>query len=346
MSEISAANRPLIPSQPLRCGLYSGAMNPKCPIQPTQRLRFGGAASGSACIASRRLRGCLRAWVGTLAMALVCTAHATSAGNGQPQGRKANSAQAAALPYDGSGVLSPALIARIQSLALAGRSSQGAMAETDTATPAAPLVPRPDEARATTSSSDAAQRIKGLRIEVEVGSPDPRLRLAACARTEAYIPSNSTLWGRSRVGLRCLEGATAWNIFLPVTVRAWGPALVAAIPLPLGRQLQAGDFAQAEIDWAENPSAAVFDLAQVVGRTLSRAMAPGESLRLTHLRPRQWFAAGDLVRIRAVGDGFAIAGTAEAVTAGIEGQPARVRTESGRILTGDPVGERQMEIGL
>ena len=183
-------------------------------------------------------------------------------------------------------------------------------------------------------------------MEVEVGALDSRLRLAPCARTEAYLPSNSTLWGRSRVGLRCLEGITAWNVFLPVTVRAWGPALVAAIPLPLGRQLQARDFAQAEIDWAENPSAAVFDLSQVVGRTLSRAMAPGESLRLTHLRPRQWFAAGDLVKVRAVGDGFSVGGLAEAITPGIEGQPARARTESGRILTGEPVAERQMEIGL
>jgi flagella basal body P-ring formation protein FlgA len=34
------------------------------------------------------------------------------------------------------------------------------------------------------------------------------------------------------------------------------------------------------------------------------------------------------------------------MTAGIEGQPARVRTESGRLVTGVAVAEHQLELAL
>ncbi len=56
--------------------------------------------------------------------------------------------------------------------------------------------------------------------------------------------------------------------------------------------------------------------------------------------------AGDTVRISARGAGFAVSGEGQALTPGIEGQTARVRTESGRIVVGRPVGERHVEMTL
>jgi flagella basal body P-ring formation protein FlgA len=53
----------------------------------------------------------------------------------------------------------------------------------------------------------AAQPTDGtapLRTEVEVGSLDSRLRLAPCEKVEAFMPPGSRLWGRSRIGLRCV----------------------------------------------------------------------------------------------------------------------------------------------
>jgi len=83
-----------------------------------------------------------------------------------------------------------------------------------------------------------------------------------------------------------------------------------------------------------------------VGRVLTRPLKAGQSLRQSHLKPRQWFAAGDTVTVVAQGPGFSVAGEAQALTNGIEGQPARVRTEGGRMLTGQPVGDRRVELGL
>src|SRR5688572_30171507 len=77
----------------------------------------------------------------------------------------------------------------------------------------------------------------GFRVEVEVGRLDARLRLAPCQRIEPYLPANSRLWGRTRIGLRCAQGASPWNVFLPITVKVFGRALVAAAPLPVGTTL-------------------------------------------------------------------------------------------------------------
>ena len=56
--------------------------------------------------------------------------------------------------------------------------------------------------------------------------------------------------------------------------------------------------------------------------------------------------ADKAVRVLALGEGFSLEGEGQALSNGIEGQPARVRTESGRILTGQPVGDRRLEVAL
>ena len=46
------------------------------------------------------------------------------------------------------------------------------------------------------------------------------------------------------------------------------------------------------------------------------------------------------------GSGFSVAGTGQALNHGLEGQPVRVRVESGRVLVGMPVGEHLVELPL
>ena len=193
-------------------------------------------------------------------------------------------------------------------------------------------------------ASASVRADKGTRIEIEVGALDSRLRLAPCERIEPYLPANARLWGRSRIGLRCTSGPTRWNVFLPVTVKAFAPALVATRALPAGTQLADGDLTQAEVDLAEDTSNALFQPGQALGRVLDRPLPAGRSLRQSHLKSRQWFAAGETVQVLAQGPGFRVAGEGQALTPGTEGQPVRIRTESGRILTAQAVGERRVEV--
>jgi flagella basal body P-ring formation protein FlgA len=186
----------------------------------------------------------------------------------------------------------------------------------------------------------------GHRVEVVLGQLDPRLHLAPCQRIEPYLPVGVRLWGKARIGLRCKEGATPWNVYLPITVKVYGPALVVPAGAAAGAVINAADLAEAEVDLAEEFSPAIVDAKLAEGRMLAQAIRPGQTLRQSQLKLRQYFVAGETVRVVASGDGFALESEGQALNNGIEGQPARVRTESGRVLTGVPAGERRVEVPL
>ncbi len=183
----------------------------------------------------------------------------------------------------------------------------------------------------------------GTRIEVEVGTLDPRLKLAACARITPYLPNGTRLWGRAQVGLRCVEGAR-WNVYLPVTVRVYAKAWTVNQPLAFNTVIRPEHLQQAEADIAAEPSPVIAQPQAAIGRALSRAIRPGQALREDDLKARQWFAAGDTVRIVSVGNGFSISAEGLALGPGIDGKSTKVRTEGGRVVTGRAVATRRVEV--
>ena len=184
------------------------------------------------------------------------------------------------------------------------------------------------------------------RIEVLVGRLDARLRLAPCGQVLPYLPAGTRPLGRTRIGLRCAQGPSAWNISLPVTVKVWAPALVASTALPIGTRLAAHHLSRAEVDLAERSDPALRLPEAAIGRTLARGLAPGEALRRDDLKLREWFKAGDTVRIKATGPGYAVSSEGQALGPGLDGQAARVRTDGGRIVTGIAAGDHQVELSL
>jgi flagella basal body P-ring formation protein FlgA len=185
-----------------------------------------------------------------------------------------------------------------------------------------------------------------IRVEIAIGQLDPRLHLAPCQRIEPYVPVGVRLWGKSRIGLRCKEGPTPWNVYLPITIKVYGRALVVPAGAALGSVITAADLSEAEVDLAEDFSPAIVDRKLAEGRVLSQSLKPGQTLRQDQLKARQWFAAGETVKVVATGDGFALEAEGQALNNGIEGQPAKVRTENGRVVTGIPSGERRVEVAL
>ncbi len=215
------------------------------------------------------------------------------------------------------------------------------------AAPAAELPPQA-VAAALALATEAAQALAppDARVLASAGALDPRLKLAHCTSVQPYLVAGSPSWGRTRVGLRCTQGSTPWNVFLPVTVQVLAPALVSSANLPEGTRLDASQLVQAEVDWAAAATLPFTADQALSGRVLARPVAAGAALRPTDLQPRLWFAPGDTVQISARGRGFAINVEGRALTSGREGHPARVRTESGRVVVGRPVGERRVELAL
>ena len=185
-----------------------------------------------------------------------------------------------------------------------------------------------------------------LRMEVSVGALDPRLRLAPCNQVEPFLPPNAQLWGRARLGLRCTDGATRWSVFLPITVKAFGPAWVLRAPVAQGTVMTEDLAEQAEVDWAEDRSPVLAEPGLWVGQIATRTVMPGQTIRQSMVRAPLAFQAGTQVRVVAQGPGFSVSSAAQALSAGVVGQPARVRIESGRILSGVVLDANTVRVDL
>jgi flagella basal body P-ring formation protein FlgA len=185
-----------------------------------------------------------------------------------------------------------------------------------------------------------------LRMAVEVGALDSRLKLAACERVEPYLPPGTQLWGKTRLGLRCAQGAVKWNVFLPITVKAFGTAWVIKGQVASGAVLTQADAMQMEVDWAENRNAVVANLDDWIGQTATRALTTGQTLRQDMVKASQVFQAGSQVRVVARGPGFEIFSSAQAISSGVMGQVVRVRMDNGRVVSGLVVDSQTVRLEM
>jgi len=236
--------------------------------------------------------------------------------------------------------MSPARLLIACTLAL---GSAAAMAQTPQASPS----PFDENAlRAFVSSQVAGMGGDTMsRFDVRLGTLASHATLAPCHRVEPFVPAGARLWGRSSLGVRCVDGA-GWTVLLPVTVSVWGRALVAAAPLAAGTVVQAQDLKEQEIELTREAGMPVRDPQALAGRTLTRNVNPGQSMRADMVRTTNVVQAGDPVRLRIAGPGFSVVAGGQAMGNAGEGQTVRVRTELGKILTGVAREGRQVDVAL
>lgn len=182
------------------------------------------------------------------------------------------------------------------------------------------------------------------RLEIDVPNLDVRLRQAPCPRVEPYVPSGARLWGRTSVGMRCADG-TRWQVAVPVHVRVFGPALVANTTLLAGATAGEQDVRLAEVELTRQTRTLLQDPTLLTGKVLGRAVAAGQPLHAEDLRVARTLAPGDPVQIRLLGTGFEIGAEGVALSGAGDGQTVRVRTDSGKVLSGTARG-RTVEIPM
>lgn len=226
--------------------------------------------------------------------------------------------------------------------ALGSAGSAHAQAAADPAADLGPLTQRWLDDAITRNQPNALP----LRMEVSVGSLDSRLKLAPCARVEPYLPVGSRLWGRTRLGLRCVEGQTAWNVYLPVTIKAFGPAWVLTSAVAPGATLTAADATEAEVDWAAETAPVMANPEMWVGQIAARQLVPGQTLRQTMVRAPHLFRAGAQVKVVAQGPGYSVTSAGQAMSAGAAGQIVRIRMDNGRIVSGTVTENGTIDVTL
>jgi flagella basal body P-ring formation protein FlgA len=170
-------------------------------------------------------------------------------------------------------------------------------------------------------------------MEVTIGDIDPRLTLAPCARYEPFLPPGTRLWGRATLGVRCLEGAN-WVVYVPIQVRVFAPALVAARALPRNHTIGPDDVRIERLELTAIANPVVTANEPYAGERLTRAVSPGEPITRTILRTPPVVQPGDPVRVVIGGRGFRITADGKALTTGSDGQTVQVALAGGRMVSG------------
>lgn len=185
-----------------------------------------------------------------------------------------------------------------------------------------------------TADSYARQQTAHLtgQVSVTVGAIE-QMQLAACAKLQAFMPLGAKLWGNSNIGVRCSQGAD-WTVYVPVTVRVQAPVVVAARPLPSGKQLVAEDLSLQMAELTQLPAGVIGNQQDALGKVLSSGVVAGNPLRQDMLRAPILVRQGQSVRLIAQGAGFKVSSEGRALNNAAIGQQVQVKAQNGQTVSG------------
>ncbi len=185
---------------------------------------------------------------------------------------------------------------------------------------------------------------EGVRLEVEAGGLDPRLRLSACERPlQAALAPGARAQGSTAVKVSC-EGARPWRLYVRVQIRLFAPVLVARRPLNRGAAISAGDIRLEERELSALPRGYLMALSQAEGLTVKRALARGEPLRAGLLERPRVIRRGQTVTLVAGGGGLRVKTTGTALKDGAVGERISARSASRRIIEGVVTEDGQIRV--
>jgi len=186
-----------------------------------------------------------------------------------------------------------------------------------------------------------------FRITTLVGKIDPHLRLQKCQQAlEAFYPTGARKLGPTTVGVRCL-GAVPWQIYVPIQVKAFGPAVISKRALPRGTILHANDLSIATRELSSAMRGYYTSPDEIEGMELRYSLANGSIIGPKSVKPRHLVKRGDIVTILAETNGLHIRVKGMALMDGFRGQSIRIKnTRSKRVLQGEVVASRTVRIRL
>jgi flagella basal body P-ring formation protein FlgA len=171
------------------------------------------------------------------------------------------------------------------------------------------------------------------RIEVTVATLEAGTRLARCEKLQPFLPSNAPLWGAGNVGLRCVQ-PHAWSVFVPVTVRVFADVVVTSRPVGRHQVLADADLTRRTVDLTQQPLGLIVEPQSAVGRMTRAALPAGATLRPDMLRAPFAVSQGQHVRLLFQGAQFSISSEGRSLSNAAVGEPAQVRTASGKVVKG------------
>ncbi|MDD5298551.1 MAG: flagellar basal body P-ring formation chaperone FlgA [Rhodocyclaceae bacterium] len=170
-------------------------------------------------------------------------------------------------------------------------------------------------------------------INISVEAPSAGNKLQACNTLEAFLPPGSRAWGRTTVGIRCVEGAS-WSLYLRARVQVTGDYLVTTHALAPGQALGTEDVTTRKGELTQLPAGILTDPKQVQGKQASVSVPSGQALRADQLRQPLAVQQGQNVTVISRGEGFRVSTEGVALGNASAGQVVQVRIQSGQVRSG------------
>ena len=174
----------------------------------------------------------------------------------------------------------------------------------------------------------------GSRVVAQAAELDTRtLQLAPCpGMLIASLQGGARLMPRMNVQVQC-PGPNGWALHVPVQLQVFRQVLVLAHPLQRGDGVRTDDVRSEERDITRLGYGYVSDMAELEGRTLSRALGAGSVITPTALGGRSAVKAGDQVQLVSRLDGIEVRASGVALGGGDSGSRLKVRNgSSGKVI--------------
>jgi flagella basal body P-ring formation protein FlgA len=181
--------------------------------------------------------------------------------------------------------------------------------------------------------------------QITVKPLDSHIQLTACAAVDFFFPPNAQQRGNIRLGARC-SSPKNWSIFLSASILEAKHFFTVNNALEKGHILKLEDLTPNTKYSQYSPVGLIDNPLLIVGRTLSRALTAGSSLRNQDLLPDYSVLRGQAVKIISTGLGFQISSQGQALDNANAGQAVKVRTLKKQIINGIARSNGIVEIAL
>ena len=164
------------------------------------------------------------------------------------------------------------------------------------------------------------------RIAFEAASIDPNLRMPTCSKPLALKKNDAHLLGRISIRVRC-EGHTPWQIYVPVTVKAYQKVVTAAAPLAREQRLDSSNIQLTEKEVSRLTQGYFSSIDEVLGKSLKRPVSLNRVIQPNMVAEAMVISRGDEVMIMAKKGTLSVKSPGIAITNGRVGQQIQVKKQ-------------------
>lgn len=165
----------------------------------------------------------------------------------------------------------------------------------------------------------------------------------ACSDLSVQLSRGQALRSRMSVEVRC-RAPQVWTARVQVDMAIHGYFYVPNRPIEAGDTLTLDDLIGRQGDILSLGRGTAVDPSRIIGHIAIQRIPQGVPIKLRALRSPESIPRGQQVRTEAHGRGFVVTGEGQAMQAGAPGDRIRVRTPSGRIITGTVIDSATVSI--